>query len=133
MPFAGTKQLDSGEPIIVTTYTGDIDAETVRKGSTEVAKLMASIPGRIYAVVDLSTINTSFAEVLKMLADQAKGTEGTTTDPKLAAMVLVGSDSMVRMYADAMRKRNEKVVIPMFPSVDAGLSALRKMIETNQA
>ncbi len=133
MPFAGTKQLDSGEPIIVTTYTGDIDAETVRKGSTEVAKLMASIPGRIYAVVDLSTINTSFAEVLKMLADQAKGTEGTTTDPKLAAMVLVGSDSMVRMYADAMRKRNEKVVIPMFPSVDGGLSALRKMIETNQA
>jgi len=105
----------------------------VRKGSMEVAKLMGSIPGKIYAVVDLSTIKTSFAEVLKMLADQAKGSEGTTTDPKLVAMVLVGSDSMVRMYADAMRKRDQQVVIPMFPSVEEGVSVLRNMIESSQA
>ena len=132
MPFAGTRQLD-GESIIVTTYTGEINAQIIREGSMKVAELMASIPGKVYAVVDLSTIETSFAEVLKILADQAKGQEGTTTDPKLAAMVIVGSNSMVRMYADAMRKRNQAVVVPMFPSVDEGVEALRKMMQTNQA
>lgn len=132
MPFAGTRQLD-GEQIIITTYTGEVNANVIREGSMKVAELMASIPGKIYAVVDLSTIETSFAEVLKILADQAQGQDGTTTDPKLAAMALVGSNSMVRMYADAMRKRNQAVVIPMFPSVDEGVNALRMMISTNQA
>jgi len=128
MPFAGTRQLPD-ENIIITTYEGDINAEVVRNGSAEVAKLMATIEGRVYAVVDLSTITTSFGEVLKMLAEQAKGQEGTTTDPKLAAMVLVGSDNMVRMYADAMRKRAEGVMIPMYPSVEAGVAAMRALIE----
>jgi hypothetical protein len=132
MPFAGTRQLD-GEQIIITTYTGEVNANVIRDGSMKVAELMASIPGKIYAVVDLSTIETSFAEVLKILADQAQGQEGTTTDPKLAAMVLVGNNTMVRMYADAMRKRNQAVVIPMFPSVEEGVGALRMMIATNQA
>jgi len=51
------------------------------------------------------------------------------TGGELAAMVLVGSDNMVRMYADAMRKRAEGVMIPMYPSVEAGVAAMRALIE----
>lgn len=133
MPFSGTRQLEN-EPIIITTYTGEIDAATVRAGSAQVAQLMATIPGKIYAVVDLSTITTSFGEVLKIMSDQGRGDEGTTTDPKLAAMVLVGSDNMVRLYTDAMRKRVDSVALPMYKTVEAGIDALRVMIaNSNQA
>ncbi len=127
MPFVGTQQLP-GESIIVTTYDGQIDADTVRDGSMKVAELMASIPGKVYAVVDLSTITTSLGDVLKIMTAQSQGTEGTTTDPKLAAMVVVGSDKMVRLYTDAMRKRVDSVKLPMYRSVEAGIDALRLMI-----
>jgi hypothetical protein len=131
MPFAGTRQLDD-EPILITTYEGEITAEEVQYGSSKVAELMATIPGKVYAVVDLSTITTSFMDVLKILEHQAAGQEGTTTDPKLAMMVLVGSDNMVRLFTDAMHKRTDSVAIPIYRSVDKGIEALRVMIKRAQ-
>jgi len=132
MPFAGTRQLPD-ESIIVTTYEGAITAEDVNYGSSQVAELMATIDGKVWAVVDLSTITTSFADVMKIMADQSKGTEGTTTDPKLAAMVLVGSDQFVRLYTDAMRKRVQGVMLPMYRSVEEGVDALRIMIDREKS
>jgi len=131
MPFAGTRQL-SGESIIITTYEGAITADDVAHGSGHVAELMATIEGKVWAVVDLSTITTSFADVMKIMAHQSKGTEGTTTDPKLAAMVLVGSDQFVRLYTDAMRKRAQGIMLPMYRTVDEGVESLRIMIEREQ-
>ena len=130
MPFKETRQLPD-EPIIVTTYEGQIDIETVTYGSQQVAKLMGTIEGKVYAVVDLSTISTSFGEVMKIMAHQSGGAEGTTTDPKLAAMVLVGTDSMVRLYTDAMRQRTEGVMLPMYTSVEDGVKSLRLLIKNN--
>jgi len=131
MPFAGTRQLPD-EPIIITTYEGAINVDEVTAGSMEVAKLMGTIEGRVWAVVDLSTITTSFADVMKIMMHQSQGTEGTTTDPKLAAMVLVGSDQFVRLYTDAMRKKTQGVILPMYRTIDDGVNALRIMIENEK-
>jgi len=129
MPFDGTRQLP-GENIIVTTYSGEINAEIIRNGSAEVAKLMAQIDGPIYAVVDLSTIETSFGEVMKMLRDQSRGQEGTTTDPKLRAMALVGSNVMVKLYTEAMRRRQDDSIppLPMYRSVEIAVEHMHEMI-----
>jgi hypothetical protein len=127
MTYNGS-QLLSTEPIVVSTYTGNVVVEDVRQGSGELAKIMATLPDKVYVVVDVRDITSSFAEVLKIIAEQSKGDIGTTTDPRLGLLVLVGTNSMAKLYSQAMEKRNSGVHIPMYTRMEDALAAVRMMI-----
>jgi hypothetical protein len=126
MAFLKAEKLPA-EPIIISTYTGFVNAQDIREGVVEIARLSQTIEGRVYAIADVRTISSSFAEVLAILRDQSKGEAGTTTDPNLV-VVLVGTDSMAKLYVSAMRNNSYGgVMVPMFATMEAALDSVRVM------
>jgi len=132
MPFKSIIQLPD-EPILITTYEGEVTAAVIQEGVTEAAKFMANMEGKIYRIIDLSQIATgSFVEVIKLMDSQLQGSAGTSTDPRLGAMVLIATDSMVRLFADVMRKRSGGLQLPIFSSLEDGIAAVRVMVENDR-
>jgi hypothetical protein len=126
MAFIKALQLPE-EPIIIATYDGFVTAADIREGAAAIAQLAEKIEGRVYAIADIHSTTSSFAEVLEILRDQSKGAEGTTTDPRLI-VVLVGSTAMGKLFVDAIRQSNYGgVTVPMFPTLEAALESFRVM------
>ena len=84
-------------------------------------------------MVDLLDIDSSFAEVMKIIAQQSQGEAGTTTDPRIGALALVGTNVMAKLYSQAMEKRHEGVRIPMYTRVSDALAATRMLIQYDHA
>lgn len=132
MPFKSIVQLP-GEPILITTYEGKVTVETIKEGAQEAAKLMENIEGKIYRIIDVTAIEpAAFADVIKLLESQSQGSAGTSTDPRLSAIVLVGTDRMVRLFADIMRQRTGGKQLPIYTSLEDGIAAVRVMVETDR-
>jgi hypothetical protein len=49
MAFLKAEKLP-GEPIIISTYTGFVNAQDIREGVVEIARLSQTIEGRVYAI-----------------------------------------------------------------------------------
>ena len=126
-------QLLSTEPIVISTYTGLVTVADVQQASVELAQMLDNTADKLYVVVDLLTIDSSFAEVMKIIAQQSQGAAGTTTDPRIGAIALVGTNVMAKLYSQAMEKRHEGVRIPMYTRVKDALAAVRMLMEYDHA
>ncbi len=114
-----------GEPILVMTYTGHMDVETVTKGFTESAKLAEQIDGVVYRISDVRLGEGDFGDVMKVIAEIRKGIPGSTADPKFRG-VFVGGHQMVRLYADILKQEQfGATTIPFFKTMDEALEYIR--------
>jgi hypothetical protein len=126
-------QMLSTEPIVISTYRGLVTVADVQQAAVELAQMLDNAPSQLYIVVDLLDIDSSFAEVMKIIAQQSQGEAGTTTDPRIGALALVGTNVMAKLYSQAMEKRHEGVRIPMYTRVSDALAAVRMLIQYDHA
>src|SRR5437868_3158522 len=109
------------EPIIVLTYEGAIDAETVKSAFHQSAELMASIGGAVYRISDVRLIQTDeriVVELFKLIVELRKDITGSSADPRIHG-VFVGDHHIARFYADFMRQNQfGGTLIPFYHTLD---------------
>lgn len=114
-----------GEPIIVLTYEGHMDVETVIQAFAESVKLAEHIDGVVYRISDVRLGEGDFADVMKIITEIRKGIPGSTADPKIRG-VFVGGHQMVRLYADILKQEQFGATnIPFFKSMEEALEYIR--------
>ncbi|MFW5748989.1 MAG: hypothetical protein ACOCYT_05185 [Chloroflexota bacterium] len=117
------------EPIILATVTGAMSVEDARVIFLRSAEIMEQIDGLAFRITDVRAIETEFAEVISMLKSASKGMPGSTSDPRLR-VVMVGTHSLTKMFADAMKQQQfGGIAIPVFERLEDALTYVRYEIE----
>jgi hypothetical protein len=115
----------AGEPILIVTYDGFVDIDTVVYSYTESAKLIADSEERVYRISDFSKASSNFAEVIRIVNSSASG-PGSINDPRIVPMY-VGTDSMVRLAADFFKQKGK--IIALFKNMDDAIDSARLQAE----
>jgi len=114
-----------GEPIMISTFSGTVVLEDTRQSSVATAEFIVEMGGPVHIIADLTNIQASFGETLMILKDQSAIGAGTTSDPNVL-LALVGTHTMLKLYADAMAQPQfGQIRIPMFKTIDDALAAAR--------
>ncbi len=89
-------ELLPNEPIIITTASGKLSAQDFADMFARSRKLLQGMAGPIYRISDFREATSSFMDLLRMAQIASKGDEGTTSDPRIKA-VLVGTNQWVNL------------------------------------
>ena len=109
------------EPVIVLTYEGHLDVETVTSAFAQSRALAESMSGVVYRISDVRLGQGDFRDVIQVMGQVRAGVPGSSADPKIKG-VLVGTHQMARLYADMMRQSQfGGVQIPFFKTVEEAL------------
>src|SRR5258706_9427644 len=82
------------EPIMIVTGKGALTVHDFNEMFADSRKLLASMNGPIYRIVDFTESTTSFMDLIRTTQIATKGEEGTTTDPRIKG-VIVGTNQWV--------------------------------------
>jgi hypothetical protein len=110
------------EPIILLTFSGVINAETVRDAFIESAALAEKIEGTVYRITDIRQGEANFRDVLGVVAQVRSRTPGSSSDPKIKG-VFVGTHPLARLYADFMRQMG--IQTPFFKTLEEALDYIQ--------
>lgn len=89
-------ELLPNEPIILTSATGKLTVQDFADMFTHSRKLLEGMRGPIYRISDFREATSSFMDLLRMAQLASKGDEGTTSDPRIKA-VLVGTNQWISL------------------------------------
>ena len=122
------------EPIIILTYEGLLDVETVKSAFQQSVELMQNIDGPVYRISDVRAGDADergFAELFKLIGQLRNGVAGSSADPRIHG-VFVGGNQLARLYADFMRQNQfGSRLIPFYQTVDEALEYIH--FEINKA
>ena len=107
------------EPIIIVTFEGHIDLDTVRNMFIETASIFAKFDGDVYRIADIRTADTDFVDIVKMIKAIREGLPASSIDPRMHG-IFVGRNQFARMYADFMKQMGSKP-IPIFVTMEDAL------------
>ena len=91
-----TLELLPNEPIVLTHAKGMLTVHDFAEMFAASRKLLHGKQGTIYRISDFREASSSFMDLLRMAQLASKGNEGTTTDPRIKA-VLVGTNQWVSL------------------------------------
>jgi len=91
-----TLELLPNEPILIATAKGLLAVQDFADMFGESAKLLDGIEQTIYRISDFREAHSSFIDLIRMSQLAAKGGVGTTTDPRIKA-ILVGTNQWVSL------------------------------------
>ncbi len=91
-----TLELLPDEPIMIVTGKGALTVQDFNAMFAESRVLLAGMNGPIYRIVDFRESTTSFIDLIRTTQIATKGTEGSTTDPRIKAVV-VGTTQWVSL------------------------------------
>jgi hypothetical protein len=94
----------AGEPIIVVTIQGHLDAPIMQQIYGQVADLAAQIEGPVYRITDLRQMDLTLADMVEVIKEAGRGVPGSATDPRIVN-IFVGRSHMTRFAADMLRLR----------------------------
>lgn len=123
----------AGEPIIVVTIKGHLDAEMMRAIYAEVAELSQGIAPPVYHITDVREMDVTLADMVEILKEASRGVAGSATDSRVAN-VFVGRSPMSRFAADMLRlRRFGGVSTVLLSTLDDALAYVRlKTATTSQ-
>ena len=107
------------EPIVVVTFEGHIDLDTVRKVFIETDVLFAKFEGDVYRIGDIRAAETDFVDIVKMIKAIREGLPASSIDPRMHG-IFVGQNQFARMYADFMKQMGG-APIPIFVTMEDAL------------
>ncbi len=84
------------EPILIATAKGLLVVQDFADMFEKSAKLLEGVEGTIYRISDFREAGSSFIDLIRMSQLASKGGVGTTTDPRIKA-VLVGTNQWVSL------------------------------------
>lgn len=93
-----------GEPIILITLQGRLDAHVMQNLYKQVAELAHHIEGPVYRITDLRQMEVTLADMVEIIKEASRGFPGSATDPRVVN-VFVGNSHMSRFAADMLRLR----------------------------
>ncbi len=91
-----TLELLSDEPILITHAKGMLVVQDFAEMFAASRKMLDGAPGPIYRISDFREASSSFMDLLRMAQIASKGGEGTTSDPRIKA-VLIGTNQWVSL------------------------------------
>lgn len=91
-----TLKLLPDEPILIATGKGLLAVQDFADMFEESAKLLYGIEQTIYRISDFREASSSFMDLIRMSQLASKGGVGTTTDPRIKA-ILVGTNQWVSL------------------------------------
>ena len=107
------------EPIVIVTFEGHIDLDTVRKVFIETGVLFAKFEGDVYRIADIRAAETDFVDIVKMIKAIREGLPASSIDPRIQG-IFVGQNQFARMYADFMKQMGG-APIPIFVTMEDAL------------
>ncbi len=108
-------------PVIVLTYEGHMDVETVKSAFVQSVVIAASLPGTVYRISDVRKGEGSFTDVINIIKSIRESALGSSADPKIKG-VFVGGHQLARMYADFLKQEQfGSTAIPFFQTIDEAL------------
>lgn len=108
-------------PVIILTYEGHMDVETVKSAFIQSAAIAATIDGIVYRISDVRKGEGSFADVVNIIKSIRESTLGSSADPKIKG-VFVGGHQLARMYADFLKQEQfGSTAIPFFQTMEEAL------------
>src|SRR6185295_4247792 len=114
----GSVERLANEPILIASYTGQVVVDDVRHVFERSAELIAADEKVVFRITDMVHSNTDFAEVLKMARVLGSGVPGSTTDPRIRA-VMVGRGKWAKLFADTIQQKQfGGFHIPLFKDID---------------
>ena len=126
-------ELLPNEPIIITTATGKLSVQDFADMFAEARKLLQGMSGPIYRISDFREATSSFMDLLRMAQLASKGDEGTTSDPRIKA-VLVGTNQWVSLARTIVAQPQYSAMhFPTFETLEAALHFARTQLSTSGA
>ncbi|MBI1276728.1 MAG: hypothetical protein GC179_01235 [Anaerolineaceae bacterium] len=108
-------------PVIVLTYEGHMDVETVKSAFTQSVVIAVTIDGIVYRISDVRKGEGSFADVVNIIKSIRESALGSSADPKIKG-VFVGGHQLARMYADFLKQEQfGSTAIPFFQTLEEAL------------
>ena len=110
------------KPILIATLTGYVSLDLVQQMFEQSAKLADEIGGHLYRITDVRDIESSFSDLVMILAEAAsKQQPGSSTDPRFTGM-LVGSHKWVKAFSENIQQRQYgSLNIPLFDTMEAAM------------
>ena len=94
--MAFTLEMLPNEPILIATAKGMLSSQDFADMFKESASLLQGIDYTVYRISDFTAASSSFMDLIRMSQLASKGNVGTTTDPRIKA-ILVGTTHWVSL------------------------------------
>lgn len=107
------------KPIVVVTFDGHLDVETVRKVFVETAAIFANFEGDVYRIADIRTAKIGFVDLINIVKAVRGGLPASSIDPRVHG-IFVGQNQFARMYADLIKQMGG-TPIPIFATMEDAL------------
>ena len=126
-----TLELLPHEPILITTAKGMLVVQDFANMFTASRKLLKGVEGPIYRISDFREASSSFTDLIRLAQIASKGGEGTTTDPRIKA-VLVGTNQWVSLARTIFEQpQYTSVRFPTFETMEDALLYARNQLASN--
>ena len=93
----------ANEPVLIATLSGFVTVDDIITMYEETAKHFANYDGHIYRITDTRGVDSSFSDLMMILAE-ARKKEGFTTNSGKVTAIIVGENEWARMTREAMRQ-----------------------------
>lgn len=93
-----------GEPIIVVTINGHLDAPIMQRIYEQVTSHAQAIEGAVFRITDVRQMDVTLADMVEIIKEAGRGKPGSASDPRIVN-VFVGKSHMSRFAADMLRLR----------------------------
>lgn len=124
---ASVKQLPNEDVVIVSYAEPFNPAQDVTYAKHELEKILASKTGPVNAIVDLSQIRLSFADLVASMGQTVDPDSETAAQKGRLISTLVGSTALIKMAADAYaQEQYGGMKVEIFPTVEAALDHIHK-------
>lgn len=115
-----------GEPIIHAQFTGHVDDQDLLQMFQRSQELARDIQGRVYRITEMSNVEMSHEEMMRILKAMAsRSVAGGTSDPRFRA-VLVGTQ--LEAHSLSENAQQSGMDVPLFDSYEKALGYLRWQI-----
>jgi hypothetical protein len=125
-----TLELLPDEPILLTKAKGMLVVQDFAEMFATSRRLLRGMQGTIYRISDFREASSSFMDLLRMAQLASKGSEGTTTDPRIKA-VLVGTNQWVSLARTIFEQPQYSAMrFPTFETMEEALDYARVQLSS---
>jgi hypothetical protein len=115
------------QPIILATFTGEIDVEMVKTMFQRSAEIQTEIGTPVYRITDVRAIETSLMNLLSIVREASQDVPGSPLDPHITGM-FVGTNKWVRLFQSALDEEEYgSISIPAFVSMEDALAHIDRL------
>ncbi len=131
--MAFTLELLPDESILIATGTGLLTVQDFADMFEASRKLLDGKEGPIYRISDFREASSSFMDLIRMSQMASKGTQGSTTDPRIKA-ILVGTNQWVSLARTIFEQPQYSAMrLPTLENVEDALTYVRAQLSAQAA